>query len=90
MKPYLPLIDTSTLGPRCDVTPLFADREALSQLAGDLAKPFLGLDIDAVAHLVEGVPGREFRGHNTELIWWSAWQSAFAVSLPRKPSEAPS
>jgi adenine phosphoribosyltransferase len=47
MKPYLSLIDMNTQG-RCDVTPLFADREAFSQLADDLAKPFLGLDIDAV------------------------------------------
>ena len=47
MKDYLSLIDTNTQG-RCDVTPLFADREAFSQLAEDLAKPFLSLDIDVV------------------------------------------
>jgi len=48
MKGYLSLIDTSTPGPRYDVMPLFADREAFAQLADDLAKPFLGSDIDAV------------------------------------------
>jgi len=47
MKDYLSLVDRNTRG-RCDVTPLFADREAFSQLADDLAKPFLGSDIDAV------------------------------------------
>jgi len=48
MKAYLALIDTNTQGPRCDVTPLFADREAFSQLADDLAEPFLRSDIGAV------------------------------------------
>jgi len=47
MKPYLALIDTNTKG-RCDVTPLFANREAFSQLADDLAEPFMGSDIDVV------------------------------------------
>jgi len=47
MKNYLSLIDTNTQG-RCDVTPLFADREAFSQLADDLARPFLGVDNDVV------------------------------------------
>ena len=48
MKDYLSLIDTNTPGPRYDVTPLFADREAFSQLADDLAEPFIGSDIDVV------------------------------------------
>ena len=47
MKPYLSLVDRNTQG-RCDVTPLFAYREAFSQLADDLARPFLGSDIDVV------------------------------------------
>jgi adenine phosphoribosyltransferase len=48
MKPYLAKVDTKTSGNRADVTPLFADREAFSQLAYDLAEPFLGAGIDAV------------------------------------------
>jgi len=47
MKAYLSLVDRNTQG-RCDVTPLFADREAFSQLSDDLARPFLGSDIDIV------------------------------------------
>jgi len=48
MKPYLAKIDTNTTGSRADVTPLFADREAFSQLADDLATPFLEPDIHTV------------------------------------------
>ena len=32
MKEYLRLIETHTPGPRCDVTPLFADPAAFAQL----------------------------------------------------------
>lgn len=49
MKDYLHLIDTQTPGPRCDVTPLFADPVAFSQLVTDLVQPFSGLTIDHVA-----------------------------------------
>lgn len=42
MKPYLAKIGCDTLGPRNDVAPLFADREAFAQLADDLAAPFVG------------------------------------------------
>ena len=48
MKPYLAKIDTNTTGSRNDVTPLFADREAFSQSADDLAEPFMNADIDVV------------------------------------------
>jgi len=34
---YLRLIDTKTQGPRCDVTPLFADYQAFARLVGDLS-----------------------------------------------------
>ena len=47
MKDYLSLVDRNTRG-RCDVTPLFADRKAFSQLADDLARPFFGSSIDVV------------------------------------------
>ena len=49
MKEYLHLIDTQTSGPRCDVTPLFADPVAFSQLTTDLVQPFSALTIDYVA-----------------------------------------
>ena len=49
MKPYLAKIDDNTPGPRNDVTPLFADREAFAELADDLAEPFAGAGVDAVA-----------------------------------------
>jgi adenine phosphoribosyltransferase len=49
MKDYLRLIDTETPGPRCDVTPLFTDREALQALVVDLARPFENIDFDYVA-----------------------------------------
>ena len=48
MKPYLAKIDTNTTGNRNDVTPLFADRQAFSQLADDLTEPFLEAGIDVV------------------------------------------
>ena len=49
MKPYLAKIDTNTTGNRNDVTPLFADAQALAQLADDLACPFRRDGIDSVA-----------------------------------------
>src|SRR3990172_7957420 len=49
MKNYLQLIDTHTSGPRCDVTPLFANPEAFAQLITDLAKPFASTALDYVA-----------------------------------------
>jgi adenine phosphoribosyltransferase len=49
MKPYLGLIDIHTLGRRYDVTPLFADPLAFSELVRDLAEPFYALEIDLVA-----------------------------------------
>ena len=48
MKSYLSLIDTQTTGNRNDVTPLFANRGALSQLARDLAAPFRSAEIDVI------------------------------------------
>lgn len=49
MKEYLKLIDTNTPGPRCDVTPLFANPEAFAALVADLARPFADLEINFVA-----------------------------------------
>jgi hypothetical protein len=49
MKEYLHLVDAETSGPRCDVTPLFADPVAFSQLTTDLVQPFSALTIDYVA-----------------------------------------
>ena len=49
MKKYLQRIDTNTSGPRCDVTPLFADHVAFAQLVDDLASPFKSTPIDFVA-----------------------------------------
>jgi adenine phosphoribosyltransferase len=46
---YLQLINTNTQGPRCDVTPLFADYAAFSQLIHDLSLPLKQLDFDYVA-----------------------------------------
>ena len=40
MNNYLRLIDTNTIGPRYDVTPLFSDYEAFAALVEDLARPF--------------------------------------------------
>jgi adenine phosphoribosyltransferase len=49
MKSYLHLIDTQTSGPRCDVTPLFADPAAFAQLITDLSAPFRTAPLDYVA-----------------------------------------
>ena len=49
MKKYLGLIDVHTRGLRYDVTPLFADANAFSELVTDLAAPFASSDIDMVA-----------------------------------------
>lgn len=43
------LIETNTPGPRCDVTPLFADPVAFAQLVTDLSLPFKSTPIDYVA-----------------------------------------
>lgn len=49
MRDYLRLIDTQTSGPRCDVTPVFADPTAFAQLVADLVFPFRTTPIDYVA-----------------------------------------
>jgi len=49
MKSYLRLIDTNTLGPRYDVTPLFAEYESFSALVADLLADFAGVEFDCVA-----------------------------------------
>ncbi|MBK8934114.1 MAG: adenine phosphoribosyltransferase [Chloroflexi bacterium] len=49
MKEYLRLIETHTPGPRCDVTPLFADPAAFAQLTADLSAPFADMSLDYVA-----------------------------------------
>jgi adenine phosphoribosyltransferase len=49
MKSYLRLIDTETAGPRCDVTPLFADPAAFAQLIADLSDPFAAVPLEYVA-----------------------------------------
>lgn len=49
MRDYLRLIDTHTPGPRCDVTPLFADPQAFARLIEDLSAPFPPESIDLVA-----------------------------------------
>jgi adenine phosphoribosyltransferase len=49
MKDYLRLIDTDTSGPRYDVTPLFADPEAFSNLVEDLLEAFVGVPFDLMA-----------------------------------------
>jgi adenine phosphoribosyltransferase len=46
---YLNLIDTKTVGPRYDVTPLFKQINAFDELIRDLARPFIGQTIDLVA-----------------------------------------
>jgi len=48
-KDYLRLVETRTSGPRCDVTPVFADPVAFAQLVADLAAPFRASPIDYVA-----------------------------------------
>ena len=49
MKGYFGLIDTQTSGPRCDVTPLFANSTAFAQLITDLSQPFISVPITHVA-----------------------------------------
>ena len=49
MKEYLQLIDTRASGIRCDVTPLFANPIAFTQLVVDLSVPFTSTSIDYVA-----------------------------------------
>ncbi len=49
MKKYLELIDTHTIGNRNDVTPLFADPAAFSELVDDLAAPFLDTPFEFIA-----------------------------------------
>jgi adenine phosphoribosyltransferase len=49
MQEYLRLIDTNTKGNRCDVTPLFSDPEAFSQLIDDLSNPFASKEMDFIA-----------------------------------------
>ena len=48
MSDYLRLIDVSTGGPRCDVTPLFADSAAFAALTADLAAPFRAVPFEYV------------------------------------------
>ena len=48
MNNYLNLIDVNTKGPRCDVTPLFADFNAFSALLEDLLTPIKSEDFDYV------------------------------------------
>lgn len=48
-KPYLNRIDFDTPGPRCDVTPLFADYAAFSALLDDIEGAFAGVNFDCVA-----------------------------------------
>lgn len=45
---YCQLIDTDTPGPRCDVTPLFANYEAFSALIRDLLGRFAAVEFDCV------------------------------------------
>ena len=49
MTNYLQLIDTHTQGPRCDVTPLFADYKAFSSLVKDILECFAKVEFDCVA-----------------------------------------
>lgn len=49
MRHYLRLVDTNTAGRRNDVTPVFADAEALSEMVRDLVAPFASTSFDAVA-----------------------------------------
>jgi adenine phosphoribosyltransferase len=48
MKNYLRLVDIHTQGRRYDVTPLFADNGAFSELVADLVAPFDPAGIDLV------------------------------------------
>jgi len=49
MTDYLHLIDTDTPGPRCDVTPIFADYEAFSALVRDILACCADIEFDCVA-----------------------------------------
>lgn len=49
MKKYLKLIDHSTRGPRCDVTPIFGDVQAFSDLIDDLVNICAKIEFDIVA-----------------------------------------
>ena len=49
MNDYLRLVDTQTQGRRYDVTPLFANYAAFSELVEDLIQPFTGGKVDCVA-----------------------------------------
>ena len=49
MKNYIDLIDTSTIGPRYDVTPLFGDYQAFSALLDDLLELCRDIAYDTVA-----------------------------------------
>ena len=49
MKRYLQLIDVKTPGPRYDVTPLFTDYEAFSELVEDIANHFSSKQYEYVA-----------------------------------------
>ena len=49
MKKYLKLIDQSTCGPRYDVTPIFCDIEAFSDLIDDLIDICAEIEFDTVA-----------------------------------------
>ena len=49
MNSYLELIDTSTLGRRYDVTPLFGNYQAFSALVGDLKELCRETEYDTVA-----------------------------------------
>jgi len=46
---YLRLIDHETTGNRSDVTPLFADAIAFSQLLAELTHQLAGTEFDAIA-----------------------------------------
>ncbi|HEV2293725.1 MAG TPA: phosphoribosyltransferase family protein [Tepidisphaeraceae bacterium] len=48
MTHYLDLIDRTTTGNRCDVTPLFADPEAFAQMLDDLLGRIGDLEFDLV------------------------------------------
>ena len=46
---YLSFIDMDTRGPRCDVTPLFADAKAFAALVGEIVDHFAATGYDYVA-----------------------------------------
>jgi adenine phosphoribosyltransferase len=49
MKNYLKLIDHSTHGPRCDITPIFGDVQAFLDLIDDLVNICAEIEFDLVA-----------------------------------------